>query len=327
MPSATPDLNARPLVLAYRGPVLENVCFGHAVALDAHGKRVFHLGNTARLTPVRSCLKPFQALPSLLDELPAPMRPTDADLALMCGSHAAERDHLEGVRSLLSRAGASEGDLGCGCPPERPSRLYHGCSGKHAGMLLYCRAMGLPQGSYLEPSHPLQERILTEVLRLSRSVRPEVPVLIDGCGAPIVALSLEKLAWLYAQLARPTGLPAELSAALMRVAQAMRTHPRSVGGSSSFDSHLIEATRGRIVAKCGADGLQCLADRESGVGIAVKCETPSIPLAQAAALALARKLGTLSAAEYDALAPETLPPRLNSQGREIGRLRLAAELV
>src|SRR5260221_544528 len=117
--SATPAVNAKPLVLSYRGPVLENVFFGHAVAYDAHGKRLFSLGNSARLTPVRSCLKPFQTLPLLLDEVPAHLRPTDQELAIMCGSHSGEAEHLEVVRAILAKAGAGEGDLGCGSPPNK----------------------------------------------------------------------------------------------------------------------------------------------------------------------------------------------------------------
>lgn len=327
MPGATPEINARPLVLSYRGPVLENVLFGHAVAVDAHNKRLFHLGNSARLTPLRSAMKPFQALPSLLDDLPEHLRPTDLELALMCGSHDAEPFHLQLARELLQKAGAGEGDLGCGPPATRPGgRIHHGCSGKHSGMLRYCAAKRLPLAGYLEPSHPLQERILTEVLRLSRSVRPEVPVLIDGCNAPVVALPLEKLAWLYAQLVRPTGLPGPVASALQRLASAMREHPRFVGGTRNYDTRIAEVTSGRVLSKCGADGLACMAHQESGIGVAVKCEAPSIPMAQAAATGLLFKLGLISSDEFDALSREILPPRLNSVGKDVGRFRLAAEL-
>ncbi|MBI3893632.1 MAG: asparaginase [Candidatus Wallbacteria bacterium] len=327
MPTATPAVNAKPLVLSYRGPVLENVFFGHAVAFDAHGKRVFSLGNSARLTPVRSGLKPFQALPILMDEVPAHFRPEERELAIMCGSHAAEREHLETVRAILSRAGAAEGDLACGIPPGKGSRIYHNCSGKHAGMLLYCAARGFQKSGYTSPQHPLHERILNEVLKLSRSVRPEVPVLIDGCGAPVPALPLEKIAWLYAQLAKPTGLPANLAASLAKVAAAMRAYPVMVNGTGRFDTRLNEITHGQILAKCGADGLSCLAHRDSGIGIAVKSEAPDIPMAQAASLGVLRRLNLLDSRDYEELASEFLPPRRNSNGLDVGRLQLASELA
>ncbi|MBI2942912.1 MAG: asparaginase [Candidatus Wallbacteria bacterium] len=327
MATATPAVNAKPLVLSYRGPVLENVFFGHAVAYDAHGRRLFSLGNSARLTPVRSCLKPFQALPILMDEVPAHFRPEERELAIMCGSHAAEAEHLATVRAILSRAGAGEGELGCGAPPGKGSRIYHNCSGKHSGMLLWCAARGFPKQGYLDPQHPLQERILSEVLKLSRSVRPEVPVLVDGCGAPVPALPLEKIAWLYAQLAKPTGLPGALAAGLTRAAAAMRAHPVLVSGTGLFDTRVNQVTGGQVIAKCGADGLACLAHRDSGTGIAVKSEAPDIPMAQAAALGVLKRLSLLSAAHYETLAAEFLAPRRNSIGQDIGRVQLAGELA
>ncbi len=324
--SATPAVRAKPLVLAYRGPVLENVFFGHAVAYDVHGRRHFSLGNTARLTPVRSCLKPFQALPLLMEELPPHQQPSEQEVALMCGSHAAEPVHLGTVRSILKKAGANEGALGCGAPEGRRARIYNNCSGKHSGMLLYCSVKNLPIEGYLDPGHPLQDRIITEVLKLSRSVRPEVPIQVDGCGAPVPALPLEKIAWLFAQLSRPTGLPAAMAAGLQRAASAMREHPLMVAGTGHFDTRISEITSGRILAKCGADGLSCLSDRETGTGIAVKCESPSIAMAQGAALGLARKLNMVDDAEFDTLVSEFLPPRLNTNGLQIGTLRLASEI-
>ena len=47
--------------------------------------------------------------------------------------------------SLLAKAGASEDDLECGA---EPTPLEHNCSGKHAAMLLLCRARGWPSDGY-----------------------------------------------------------------------------------------------------------------------------------------------------------------------------------
>ena len=66
------------------------------------------------------------------------------------------------------------------------------CSGKHAAMLATCVAAGWPTASYRDPDHPLQVRIRQEVERLAGE--PVTAVGVDGCGAPLLAISVAGLA-------------------------------------------------------------------------------------------------------------------------------------
>ena len=66
------------------------------------------------------------------------------------------------------------------------------CSGKHAGMLTACVAHDWPIADYLAPDHPLQQRVADEVTRLTGEAPSAVG--IDGCGAPLFAVSLLALA-------------------------------------------------------------------------------------------------------------------------------------
>ena len=72
----------------------------------------------------------------------------DAELALIAGSHNAEPRHLDGVASILDKAGVRADDLQCGPhwsihpataraqhrEREEPLAIWSNCSGKHAGM-------------------------------------------------------------------------------------------------------------------------------------------------------------------------------------------------
>src|SRR5206468_145955 len=82
---------------------------------------------------------------------------------LMCASHSGEPMHTDGVADMLARIGCRAEQLQCGChvpsyyaavgakvPPDAKfTTLHHNCSGKHAGMLAYCRLHDHPVETYL----------------------------------------------------------------------------------------------------------------------------------------------------------------------------------
>ena len=70
----------------------------------------------------------------------------------------------------------------------------------------------------------------------------------------------------------PEGLPSGLDDAARRVAQAMREHPGLVAGPDRFDTDLMEAGGGRILVKCGAEGvlMVLVPDRQLSLIVAVE---------------------------------------------------------
>jgi L-asparaginase II len=76
---------------------------------------------------------------------------------------------------------------------------------------------------------------------------------IDGCGAPLFAVSLPALARGFGAVnAAPDGSPER------RVADAMRAFPELVGGTGRDDTRLMQAFPGLLV-KGGAEGVHCAA--------------------------------------------------------------------
>lgn len=225
--------------------------------LGAGGAEHLAIGEvTAPMFP-RSSNKPLQALAMVRAGLDLP----DADLALVCASHNGEPAHAEGVERILARYGLTEDDLRC--PPALPlhgpaaraapaaRRLLMNCSGKHAGMLVTCVLRGWPTGSYLDPAHPLQREIAGTLAEAAGE--PLTTTGVDGCGAPVFALSLTGLARAFAGLAAAApGSPPR------RVADAMRAHPFMVAGTDREDTRLMRAVPG-LVCKAGAEGVHAAA--------------------------------------------------------------------
>jgi L-asparaginase II len=234
---------------------------GAVAGLAADGTQVISAGNTAVPFFPRSANKPLQATALLHSGLDL-----DAELlALAAASHSGEDFHVDGVRKTLSGARLTEDDLGC--PPSWPldletarrliargegmSRIRMNCSGKHAAMLATCVLNDWPVRGYLAADHPLQQVIRRTVEELAGQ---QVPVTgVDGCGAPLFALTLAGLAraFLALVLAGP-GTPPR------RVADAMRAHPEWTSGTSRDERRLMDAVPG-LLLKGGAEGVDAFA--------------------------------------------------------------------
>ena len=249
---------------------------GAVAGLAADGTQVISAGNTAVPFFPRSANKPLQATALLISGLDL-----DAELlALAAASHSGEDFHVNGVRKILSGAGLTEDDLRC--PPSWPldletarrliargegmSRIRMNCSGKHAAMLATCVLNDWPVRGYLAPDHPLQQVIRRTVEELAGQ---QVPVTgVDGCGAPLFALTLAGLARAFRSLvlAGP-GTPGR------RVADAMRAHPEWTSGTTRDERRLMDAVPG-LLLKGGAEGVDAfaLADGHGVTAGAVKID-------------------------------------------------------
>jgi len=274
----------------------------HAVAVEG-GAVVAEAGDAGLTCFMRSSSKPIQALPLArargdLDE---------RDLAIACASHRATEDQIAAVRALLRKAPAVEDDLEVGLQQGRPpQRIYHNCSGKHAGMLALCRAHGWPMEDYRLPDHPVQRACRAAHAEAAAVDEAELATATDGCGVVTFALPLERMAHAFARIPELEQGP--------RITAAMRAHPDLVGGPDGVDFELMRATPGWF-AKGGAEGLLC-AGGPNGIGVALKSEDGAPrPLGPALAAFLA-PLGLHLAALETA-------PVTNSRGERVGRVEVA----
>ncbi|HSI96972.1 MAG TPA: asparaginase, partial [Gaiellaceae bacterium] len=185
------------VVYATRGGVVESRHRVHAVAVR-DGEIVTSAGDPMLVAFFRSSAKPIQALPVVraLPDL------DDEEIAIASASHLARPEQLAPVRSLLARAGASEADLECG-PSTGP--LENGCSGKHAAMLVLCRAMGWPTEGYRSAGHPCQQAMLSEVAAAAEVEPATIATAVDGCGVVTFALPLERMAHAFSRIERLDG--------------------------------------------------------------------------------------------------------------------------
>ncbi|HLB06191.1 MAG TPA: asparaginase [Alphaproteobacteria bacterium] len=322
------------IVEVTRGTLVESRHRVHGALCDADGRLLAAWGEAEVPVFPRSAIKPIQAMPLIETGAAERYGLGDAELALACASHCGAPEHLAVARRWLERIGLSLADVRCGAQRpldedaaaalaregERPSALHNNCSGKHLGLLTAARHRDEPIESYLEPTHPAQRRWRAVLGELAGTDLAEAPSGIDGCGIPVLALSLHALARAIARFGAPSSLREAHRSAALRLSRAMAAEPRMVAGAGRLDTLLIEATEGQVLAKGGAEGIALAALRGQGLGLALKCEDGTKRATDAALRAL---IGRYDEAPRPVL--EELDRRVgvvrNWAGRAVGEIR------
>lgn len=316
---------ARELAHLHRNGLIESRHAGVAVVVDAAGGVLQAVGDTTALIYPRSSLKPLQAVTVLR---------AGADLdgeqtVLAAASHAGTDRHVDTVLRLLSEIGLDEDDLQC--PADWPSdpdalaaartggakrRATMNCSGKHAAFLAACVAVGWPTDSYLDPAHPLQQRIHSLIEDFTGERIGHVGV--DGCGAPLFALTVTGLARGVGRIARTAAADAAGQSAEARLVAAIREHPWGIAGPRHPNTIVVEELG--LVTKMGAEGV-LVAATDDGTAAAVKVLDGSARATYAVALELLARVGAIGHGEADRVSA-LVTERVLGGGRDVGALRV-----
>ena len=293
-----PALDSAPVLAHYvRGGFVESAHRASVVATAADGSHLLALGAVDDPVFPRSSNKPLQTLAMVR----AGLRLAPQHLALASASHSGEDFHLEGVREVLASVSLTEGALQNtpDYPLDEAARnavirngggklpITQNCSGKHAAMLATCVVNGWDTATYRDPGHPLQQAIAETLAELTGDEITATAV--DGCGAPVMAVTLAGLARAFGRLAS-----AEPGTPEAMVADGIRAFPAYLGGTGRDVTALVEGTPG-LIAKDGAEAVYAvgLAD---GRGIALKVADGGTRAKPVILAAVMRRLGIESAA-------------------------------
>jgi L-asparaginase II len=307
------------LVEVVRCGFVESVHRGRVAVTNPDGSLAMSLGaESAQMYPRSSC-KPLQAVGMVRAGLNLP----GELLALVAASHSGEQFHVDGVRRILASSDLDESALRT--PPDWPvddlakeeairaggrkTSVAMNCSGKHAGMIATAVLNAWPVNSYLESDHPVQLAILQTIEDLAGELANRVAV--DGCGAPLFAISLYGLARSFGRLASAT------EGAEAAVATAIRSFPEWTSGTRRDELQLHRAIPG-LVAKAGAEAVYAVG-LPDGRGVAIKI-SDGYPRARAVAMA-----GVLQRLGFD---HRTLMEQASGSvlggGRRVGEVRPCA---
>ena len=328
-------------VIVWRGAIAESRHRVQAAVCDADARLEAATVQAGIVTTFRSAAKPFQLLPLVERRHADRWGWSDEQLAVMAASHTGSPEHIALVTGILDRLGLTEGHLACGyhepldpislehlrSHPEARSSVYNNCSGKHAGMLCLAVSEGWPVEGYHLPDHPVQRAMAQSVAEVCGVGMESLVTAVDGCNVPVFGLPLVAMARGYARLAAATPDGDAREVALDRIRRAMCAHPKAVGGDGRFSTVLMQRTGGRMVAKGGAEGLECVGLPARRLGLAVKCEDGQGRGLAPATLGVLEHLGALSPDERSGLEEWRRPIMTNHAGREVGTLEAVIKVL
>ncbi|MGH2793909.1 MAG: asparaginase [Actinomycetota bacterium] len=311
---------AEPLVVEVeRSGLVESTHLVDVAVTEADGTPVAWAGEPRTVVYLRSSAKPFQALTCLENGWQSP---GVDQLAVACGSHNGEPEHVAAARATLEAAGIPESELRCPAAwPFRPEDaaavgraepIFHNCSGKHAAMLATAKANGWPFDDYRSPDHPMQRAVAATLSRLAG--REPDRAATDGCGVRTFAFSLEASATLFGRLA--SAAPA--------VVDAMAARPFFVAGTGRLCTAILRTLPG-VVIKIGAEGLACVALRERGLGFALKSRDGTQRARDVAVVAVLEALEMLPDPLPEMLAPHA-SPLVSGGGVRVGSVAVRGTL-
>lgn len=322
------------LVHVTRGDLVESLHHGDIAVVNEAGELLYSVGDPERVSYIRSAAKPAQALPIVESGAADHYRLSDRELAVMCASHNAEAIHTETVLGILRKIGLSETALQCGVHApydaetneqlilagRKPSPVHSNCSGKHSGMLTLAQHMGWPVEGYFRPEHPVQKAAKAAVAAMADYPEDKIVIGTDGCGVPVFGLPVRNMAIIFAQLAKPVRQPEIRQEACRRIVRAMTGEPQMVAGRNRFNTDLLRAARGKIVAKSGAEGVFCVGVVGAGIGIAVKVDDGSSRPHPVIVTTILKQLGYLDADAERELAKYLQPEVRNHRGEVVGQI-------
>jgi L-asparaginase II len=251
-----------------RSDLVESLHLGHLIVLNADGSTYLSKGSPELPIYPRSAIKSLQAAAMLK----AGLKVEENELAIICASHSGSQSHIDLVTKMLKSRGMSTSQLknAAGKPlgekekitwgEKPPSQLAQNCSGKHAGMLIACQQNGWDIHTYLDLNHPLQVAIKNEIEELSGEKVSATSV--DGCGAPLFAISLIGLAKAISNLVKSKENPYQ------QIVSACIKYPELVAGDGRLTTRMMRAVPG-LFMKEGAEGVQVCALSDGRV-IAIK---------------------------------------------------------
>lgn len=325
------------LARANRGLIVENMYRGSVVMIGNEGRVKAYCGDSYQITYLRSAAKPLMATALVESGAADAFGFTPAELAITCGSHIGAPEHVAAVSGILQKLGLTEEALTLG--PDlsldvklreqrireqvKPRKIFHNCSGKHAGMLALCRHMGWDIDEYQAREHPVQQFLLQTVADFCGLPAADIIIGVDGCGVPVHGMPLYHMALGYYNLCNREQLAGARRKAAGRVLGAMTAEPQMVAGIGHFCTELMRVTKGRIIGKLGADGIYCAAEREGNWAVAVKIEDGNVGVIPAVIIRAFRQFDILSEEEHQALRHFAIREIKNCRGETVGMTKAA----
>jgi L-asparaginase II len=317
------------LVHVKRGNIVECAHRGNIAVVDYKGNILAAAGNPNHVTYARSTVKPLQALPLLESGAAKRFKLTDEEIAVVCASHSGQDIHVLdvgfiqcGPHAPFHKVTAQEmREKG-----EKPTSLHNNCSGKHSGMLALGQHLEANLAVYLDLHNPIQQRMQKTIAEMCGMSPDQMETGVDGCGVPVFAMPMNKLAYAMARLGCSNELPSSRAEHCRRIISSIQRYPTHLAGENRFDTELMKLTDSKIIAKSGAEGIFALIMPERKASIVIKLEDGGNRGVFPTVVETLKQLKWIEPALLEQLKSFHQPENVNWAGTKVGEIRSVFQL-
>ena len=319
-----------------RGKRVESSHQIKALVTNVDGKVLLSTNNDNEFFFPRSSIKIFQAIPFAMSNAIKNYKLNTKHIALACASHKGERFHIKELKKWISKINLKTKNLQCGihAPLDKNAsekiiysrkkfnELHNNCAGKHLGMLTSCLVNNQSITNYLDYNHVHQRNIRKIFNKFTESKLSKKNYSLDGCSAPQYSFKIKSISKALNNLIKSYKNNYEYTDQVRTLVNSILINPEFIGGTVSFDTKVIKASKGKIFCKSGAEGVFLFVDFQKEISGVIKITDGNERAIPIAILNIFKKFKVMSKVELKNLEKKEKFELKNHARRNIGRISL-----
>ena len=317
-----------------RGNEVESSHQVKVLVTNANGKTLLSTNNDNEFFFPRSSIKIFQAIPFAMSNAIKNYRLSNKQIALACASHKGEKFHIRELEKWISKINLKTTSLQCGIHGPLDKRasekiiysrkkfneLHNNCAGKHLGMLTSCLVNNYRIRNYLDYNHTHQRNIRKILNKFTENKLSKKNFSLDGCSAPQYSFKIKYISKALNNLIKSYKNNYHYTEQVRILVDSVLENPEFIGGTASFDTKVIKASKGRVFCKSGAEGVFLFIDIQKEISGVIKITDGNERAITIAVINILKKLKILNREELKNLEKKNKFELQNHAGKKIGRV-------